>query len=298
MVSRWVTRVLAAILCLAVTQAGADDTEKFQRRLSKLQDSTFDVAGQYPIGFACELRVPEWKDSMAEEARYMWGNAYIRLTRAGDRYDMRVEKLRDRSVEGFVNIALGAWRPAYAKEQEILAFFMPASIVALVTEHSASFDYREEVRDRMLKFGGKSTKPLAPIKEVEFIVDEHWALRALRLVFADGASYTGTYTHERVAGRDSAWIVTGADATVVNAKGITRQFKVTFDYQQAGKDRKYWVYKTVTREILDADGKRVLAGKNDPNPVTYEYEDYEITDPPKAADGPKPPVGDLWQLVR
>jgi hypothetical protein len=235
---------------------------------------------------------------MEQEARYKWGNANIRLTREADRYTMRVEKLRDRSIEGFVNIALGVWTPAYQKEQEIMAFFMPASIIALVSQHHAAFDYTEEQRDNKLRFGGKALQDHAAIREVDFIIDADWSLRVLHIVFQDGATYTATYTHQRLDGRDSPWIVTGADAKVVSAKGVERRFTLKMDYQKTGGDESYWVFKTVVREIQDADGKTISKGPNDPNPITYEYKDYTITDPPKRAAAPKPPVGDLWNLVQ
>ena len=262
--------ILAATLALlAPARLEAVDVGPHLRAVAA---AYFDVFGQYPQAYACDLRSPELVASFDDKGRAAWGDGHIRMTQGAQGLRLTAEGLAKPQAAPWFNVALGLWQLKLGTELKGLQARLPEFFVA--TALGALLRYRgfERRENGLLRFGLRARGDEA-IREASFLVDNSHAIRELAIDNRDGSSLVSKVGNLPAPGASGRWLVSEIEATITQANGKVEIWSASLGYAPVG-DR--LLFEHVALKATDGGGHLIQRRPQDVNPISYYFSNCEI----------------------
>lgn len=262
----------SAALILLLSSTAAPALGDVGQRLRDLADSYYDLFGNYPRSYSCELRSPELVASLEPKARQAWGDGHILLTKAGPSLRLTAEDVAQPEAAPLFNIALGLWQVKLGTELQVLQAQLPSFLLATVLGALTRYQGFEERQGDHLRFGLRARGAAEKIREVSFLVDDRSAIRELEVRNLDGSSLVATVANVRTPG-SSQWLISAIDAEITRADGAVEVFSAELGYTSVeGRV----MFDRIALEVRDGEGRPVQRNPRDVNPISYRFTDCRL----------------------
>ncbi len=265
--------VLAALAATVLSPARLQAAD-VGAHLRAVAAAYFDVFGQYPEAYACDLRSPELIASFDDKGRAAWGDGHIRLTQNAQGLRLTAEDLARPQAAPWFNVALGLWQLKLGTELKVLGSRLPE--FAIATALGALTRYRgfERREDGLLRFG-LSARGDEAIREASFLVEKSYAIRELRIDNRDGSTLVAKVGNLPAPGGHRRWLVSEIEATITPANGGVEIWSASLGYAPVGGRL---LFEHVLLKATGGDGKLIKRRPKDVNPISYYFSNCQILD--------------------
>lgn len=285
-----VLAVAVAVLICAKPALCAGEAPDIAARLQRIGEAYFDVHGQYPSEYTCQLRIPEMVESLDARGRQAWGDGHIDVTKHTTGIRMEAAAIRKPAAAPLFNVLLRFWQLRIGTELKTLEAHLPSFVSAgalLAVTAPLRFDAFEELRGETVRFGVRARNPDDQIREIAITASRENSLQRIVVRSGDGGSFEVTLKNARHPKTDGKWVVTQLTATEKRPASAMTRFDAQLGYTFVGD---HVVYSKVAFSRTDAHGRPIRQNAKDVNPVTYLLSDYRIINGAAAAR-PTPDIG-------
>ncbi len=270
--SGWSVPILVALA--AALSAAPLEAADVGAHLRAVGEAYFDVFGQYPAAYACDLRSPELVASLDANGRQAWGDGHIRMTQGPQGLRLIAEGLAKPQAAPWFNVALGLWQLKLGTELKILQARLPAFFVTTALGALVRYQGFERREGGLLRFGLRARGDDA-IREVSFLVEESYALRELTIDNRDGSSLVAKVGNLPAPGAAKRWLVSEIEATITPANGGVEIWSASLGYAPVGGRL---LFEHVLLKATGGDGKLIKRRPKDVNPISYYFSNCRLVD--------------------
>ncbi len=280
-----------ALMLGAAAAVSAQEQPDIKPHFEKLAAAYFDLPGQYPSVYTCEMKSPEMVDSMDARGKRAWGRGHVQISKTVKGVKLTAEDIADERAKGLFDLFLGFWQIRLGLEMAALQARMPPALAGTALFALAAapdkFETIEQKKKGLLRFGIKATNPREMLQKITFIVDEDYQLKEYHLHKADGTRIDAVLENKREDYTDRKWLVTQMKARIEEKNGMVTHAQVDLQYRTVTfEKKKHVLYRKIALRNKDDKGRYIKKNPKDVNPISFHFARYKI------AAGPvrKPPV--------
>lgn len=180
---------MAASPAVASPPGDSTDVATLGRHLERVGQAYFDLMGQYPAHYQCELRSPGLVASLDPKGREAWGDGRILPSKTASGFQLTAEGLARPEAAPLFNFVLGLWQLHLGTQLKVVEAHLPSALTAIAAGLAAAPFTHEAFEERtagLIRFELRARNADHPVQELRHELTPGDELRAISVRNRDG----------------------------------------------------------------------------------------------------------------